>query len=86
MCQGVQTSLFMRVVRVRGLELALALLRDRLVDALGLRFACEIELLRTVIFTRETVREGFLLSRTIQCAWCAGVIVVDPRWEPKPQD
>ena len=71
MCQGVQTSLFMHVVRVCGLELALALLRDRLVDALGLRFACEIELLCTVICTRETVGEGFLLSRTSRCARCA---------------
>ena len=70
-CQGVQSSLFARLVLASGLELAVALLLERLVNALGLRLACEVELVCTVIFTRETVGEGFLLSRTIRCACCA---------------
>ena len=79
MCQGVQRSLFMRLVLVCGLE---ALLRERLVNALGLRLACGVELLCTMICTRETWGKDF----SFPAQYSARVIVVDPRWEPKPQD
>ena len=70
-CQGVQRYVFMRLVLACGLELAVALLRIRLVNVLGLRRACKKESLCVVICTRETVGEGFLLSRTMRCTRCA---------------
>ena len=79
----------MRVVLVCGLELALALLRDRLVGALGLRFACGVKLLCTVIFTRETVAvwgKDFSFPAQSGARGVCGVVVVGPRWEPKPRD
>ena len=69
-CQGVQRRPFVRLVRAWGLELAVALLRVALVNALGLRRACGVRLLWMVISTRETVGKGFLLSRTMRCAGC----------------
>ena len=86
MCQGVQRSLFMRLVLVCGLELAVALLRERLVNALGLRFACGVKLLCTMICTRETWGKDFSFPAQYSARGVHGVIVVDPRWEPKPQD
>ena len=86
MCQGVQRSLFMRLVLVCGLELAVALLRERLVNALGLRLSCEVKLLCTLICTRETWGKDFSFPAQYSARGVHGVIVVVPRWEPKPQD
>ena len=86
MCQGVQRSLFMRLVLVCGLKLAVALLRERLVNALGLRLACGVKLLCTMICTRETWGKDFSFPAQYGAHGVHGVIVVDPRWEPRPQD
>ena len=86
MCQGVQRSLFMRLVLVCGLELAVALLCERLVNALGLCLACGVELLCAMICTRETWGKDFSFPAQCSAHGVHGVIFVDPRWEPKPQD
>ena len=86
MCQGVQRSLFMRLVLVCELELAVALLRERLVNALGLRLSCEVKLLCTLICTRDPWGKDFSFPAQCSAHGVHGVIVVVPRWEPKPQD
>ena len=86
MCQGVQRRHFVRLVRARGLELALALLRVSLFNALVLRRACGVRLVLMVISTRETVGKDFSFPAQYGACGVCGVIVVGPRWEPKPQD
>ena len=86
MCQGVQRRLFVRLVRAWGLELAIALLRVALVDALGLRRACGVRLLWMVISARETVGKDFSFPAQCGARGVLGLIVGDPRWEPRPQD
>ena len=85
-CQGVQRRLFVRLVRAWGLELAVALLRIALVNALGLRRACGVRLLWMVISTRETVGKDFSFPAQCGARGVLGLIVDDPRWEPRPQE
>ena len=66
--------------------MALALLRDSLVDALLLRRAYGVRLVSMVISARETVGKDFSFPAQCDGRGVLGLIVGDPRWEPGPQE
>ena len=66
--------------------MAIALLRVALVDALGVRRAYGVRLVRMVISARETVGKDFSFPAQCGARGVLGLIVDVPRWEPRPQE